>query len=175
MSTQQAITAKITRKPTPTATRFRNAIGKYKVIRTDRCIGCGKCAQLCPHGVHVRYVAYSRTARPKDHLCRGTWCKENCDYYCIDKCPVGALSMGPNPVYESMGDPRWTPDMIISTWDQAENGRITNDTLEPYLGASGGGFDKLRLSFPRQPAAKLKPSQVERIRSGVQRGSPIDS
>jgi len=72
--------------------------------------------------VHVRYVAYSRTARPKDHLCRGTWCKENCDYYCIDKCPVGALSMGPNPVYESMGDPRWTPDMIISTWDQAENG-----------------------------------------------------
>ena len=114
MSTQAAITAKITRKPTRTATRFRNAIGKYKVIRTDRCIGCGKCAELCPHGVHVRYAAYSRTARPKDHLCRGTWCKENCDYYCIDKCPAGALSMGVNPVYESMGDPRWTPDMIIS-------------------------------------------------------------
>ena len=86
-----------------------------------------KCAELCPHGVHVRYKGYNRTVRPKDHLCRGFHCRENCDYYCIDKCPVGALSMGLNPVYETMGDPRWTPDMILSTWDQAENGTITND------------------------------------------------
>ena len=118
------------RRGRKTPTRFRNAIGKYKVIRTDRCIGCGKCAELCPHGVHVRYIGYSRTVRPKDHLCRGFHCRENCDYYCIDKCPVGALSLGLNPVYETMGDPRWTPDMILSTWDQAENGTITNDTLE---------------------------------------------
>jgi glutamate synthase domain-containing protein 2/NAD-dependent dihydropyrimidine dehydrogenase PreA subunit len=158
---QQTFTVKITRKGMPTATRFRNAIGKYKVVRTDRCIGCGKCAELCPHGVHVRYEGYDRTVRPKSHLCRGTYCKENCDFYCIDKCPAEALSMGPNPVFESMGDPRWTPDMIVSTWDQAENGRITNDTLDAHLGASGGGFDKLRLNLPKEPAQKLKPAEID--------------
>ncbi|MHB8836505.1 MAG: ATP-binding protein, partial [Candidatus Methylomirabilia bacterium] len=170
----QVVTAKITRKGSKTATRFRNAIGKYKVIRTDRCIGCGKCAELCPHGVHVRYKGYNRTVRPKDHLCRGFHCRENCDYYCIDKCPVGALSLGLNPVYESMGDPRWTPDMILSTWDQAENGTITNDTLETNLGKSGGGFDKLRLNFPKEPARKLKPSQIDtRLKLNKRKGRQV--
>jgi ferredoxin len=44
---KQVVTAKITRKGQD-PTRFRNAIGKYKVIRTDRCIGCGKCASSAP-------------------------------------------------------------------------------------------------------------------------------
>jgi len=170
----QVVTAKITRKGSKIPTRFRNTIGKYKVIRTDRCIGCGKCAELCPHGVHVRYQGYNRTVRPKEHLCRGFHCRENCDYYCIDKCPVGALSLGLNPVYESMGDPRWTPDMILSTWDQAENGTITNDTLDPYLGKSGGGFDKLRLNFPSAPAKKLKPSQIDtRLKLNKRKGRQV--
>ena len=124
--------------------------------------------------MHVRYKGYSRTVRPKDHLCRGFHCRENCDYYCIDKCPVGALSLGLNPVYETMGDPRWTPDMILSTWDQAENGTITNDTLETNLGKSGGGFDKLRLNFPKEPARKLKASQIDtRLKLNKRKGKQV--
>jgi len=153
--------ARITRRGSVTPTRFRNAIGKYKVIRTDRCIGCGKCAELCPHGVHVRYKGYGRTLRPKDYLCRGFHCKQNNEYYCIDKCPADALSLRKNPVYETIGDPRWPADMILSTWDQAENGRITNETLEANLGESDGGYDKLRLNFPKHLKKKLKPSDID--------------
>ncbi len=151
----------ITREPQHTPSRFRHAIGKYRVLRSDACIGCGKCAELCPHGVHVKYEGAQKTSRPKDYLCRGFHCKQNCDYYCIDKCPVGALTLRINPVVETIGDPRWTPEMILSTWDMAEHGRVTNDTLNGELGDTDGGFDKLRLNFPKKPKKKLKPKDID--------------
>lgn len=143
-----------------TPSRFRNPFGKYKVIRTEACVNCGKCAELCPHGVHARMADSGKMNRPADYKCRGEECRK-CDYFCIDKCPSGALSMKVNPLYETLGDYRWTNEMILSVWDQAENGRITNETLESDLGASGGGFDKLRFKFPETPPKKVNREDVD--------------
>jgi len=41
---------------------------------------------------------------------------------------------------------RWTADLIMSTWEQAEVGRVSRK-YEYKVGDSGGGFDKLRFDF----------------------------
>jgi glutamate synthase domain-containing protein 2 len=43
----------------------------------------------------------------------------------------------------ALGDYRWTSDLILSTWIQAETGKPPNNGLEDRLGNSGGGFDVL--------------------------------
>jgi len=160
MSSTTESKQEITREVVRTPSRMRNPFGKYRVVRTSECIGCGKCAELCPHGVHVRYAAGGGPTRPKDYLCRGEECRKE-SYFCIDKCPAGALTMRYNSMFNTIGDKRWTPDMIVSTWDQAENGRITIETLEAHIGDSGGGFDKLRLNYPAAPEKKLKPEEID--------------
>ena len=47
-----------------------------------------------------------------------------------------------------MGDYRWTPDLLVSTWDMAETGSPPGKHLESEVGDSGGGFDRLRFRFP---------------------------
>lgn len=47
----------------------------------------------------------------------------------------------------ALGDARWTPDLILATWVQAETGRPPEDGLEYRVGASGGGFDRLDFRF----------------------------
>ena len=39
------------------------------------------------------------------------------------ECPVKALSLKRNPTFDTMGDFRWTPDLLASTWHMAETGR----------------------------------------------------
>lgn len=46
----------------------------------------------------------------------------------------------------ALGNRRWTSDLILSTWYQAEYGRPPND-LEYRVGNSGGGFDMLAFKF----------------------------
>ena len=60
-------------------------------------------------------------------------------------CPEQALSLKRNPDFEAMGDFRWTPDLLASTWHMAEFGTVPPAGLEYRIGASGGGFDKLRI------------------------------
>lgn len=51
----------------------------------------------------------------------------------------------------AMGDARWTADLILSTWMQAETGEMPENGLEYRVGRSGGGFDALDFSFlPRE-------------------------
>jgi ferredoxin len=128
-----------------TPSRFRNRISKYKVVRSSACIACGKCAELCPYGVHVR--SGDRMLRPRDWLCTGFDCRST-DFYCIDRCPQNALSLGLNPLFEVMGDARWPADMILATWIMAETGDVPPKGLEYQFGRSGGGFDKLAFDFP---------------------------
>ncbi len=47
----------------------------------------------------------------------------------------------------AMGDARWTADLILATWYQAETGRPPEHGLEYRVGASGGGFDVLDFKF----------------------------
>ncbi|MBN1190044.1 MAG: alpha-hydroxy-acid oxidizing protein [Dehalococcoidales bacterium] len=131
-----------------TPSRYRNPIGKYIVKRSSRCISCGLCAKLCPYGVHLRYEEYSQPVRPLDYKCIGTKCAEN-DFYCVKNCPEKALSVGPNPILETLGDYRWTAEMILAHWYMAETGDLPLVDLEYSLGYSGGGFDKIRFRLPR--------------------------
>jgi glutamate synthase domain-containing protein 2 len=47
----------------------------------------------------------------------------------------------------ALGDYRWTADLILSTWAQAETGRPPANGLEYRVGNSGGGFDVLDFKF----------------------------
>ncbi len=130
-----------------TPSRFRNPIGKYMILRNDRCTGCGLCATLCPYGVHPRYPAYSRALSPRSHRCIGFKCRQNA-YYCIQRCPENALTLKVNPVLETLGDFRWPAEMLIAHWEMAETGELPVVDLEYRLGGSGGGFDKIRFRHP---------------------------
>jgi len=85
-----------------------------------------------------------------DYRCVGPEC-EKTDHYCIAACPQQALSLMENPSFATLGDCRWTPDLIASNWQMAETGRAPRGYLESEIGASGGGFDRLRF---RRPAAQ---------------------
>jgi glutamate synthase domain-containing protein 2 len=51
----------------------------------------------------------------------------------------------------AMGDARWTSDLILATWAQAETGYPPDNGLEYHVGRSGGGFDVLTFKFlPRE-------------------------
>jgi len=140
-------TVKISRAPS----RFKHQVPKYKITRSDACINCGTCARTCPYGVHERVEGHNRTRPPIDYKCIGFACQET-DFYCVAKCPRQALSLSLNPMYEALGDYRWTPDIITGTWIMAETGYPPERTdLEYNLGNSGGGFDKLRFNFPSRP------------------------
>jgi glutamate synthase domain-containing protein 2 len=43
----------------------------------------------------------------------------------------------------ALGDRRWTADLILATWLQAERGQPSDGEREYRIGASGGGFDRL--------------------------------
>jgi glutamate synthase domain-containing protein 2/ferredoxin len=131
-----------------TPSRFRNTIGKYTIRRNSRCISCGLCAKLCPYGVHPRYENFSRPLRPHSHKCIGFKCSDN-DFYCISRCPEQALTLGLNPILDTLGDYRWTPEMLIGHWEMAETGNPPVVDLEYHLGNSGGGFDKIRFSLTK--------------------------
>ena len=56
----------------------------------------------------------------------------------------------PELVYGKMpalGDYRWTADLILATWKQAETGKPPDNGLEYRVGNSGGGFDRLDFKF----------------------------
>ena len=47
----------------------------------------------------------------------------------------------------ALGDYRWTADLILSTWIQADTGEVPQNGLEYRIGDSGGGFDLLDFKF----------------------------
>ena len=126
--------------------RFRNSLAVYRVVRTTDCISCGKCAEVCQYGVHVK--AGKRMLAPKAYLCRGSEVCRLAGSFCADNCPVNAIRIGPDPMWQAFGDPRWTSDLLISTWEQASTGMPPNNNIEYKQGASGGGFDRIDIVFP---------------------------
>jgi glutamate synthase domain-containing protein 2 len=61
---------------------------------------------------------------------------------------------------DSIGDPRWTSDLILSTWHMASTGHVPPRGLEYRHGESGGGFDRLHFAFPERPA-RVDPAAVD--------------
>jgi len=128
------------------ASRFRNRFGRFRVVRTAACASCGRCAQVCGYRVHER--GGHRMLAPRSWRCVGTG---RCDAEggsCVSQCPTGALRVGPDPVWETLGDHRWTADLLAATWFMAEHGRPDTSGLELEVGGAGGGFDRLRLRAP---------------------------
>ena len=151
--------AQVSRETRYAGPRYRNEIGKFSVHRDSRCKACGRCVAICPHEVHIQPEGYRVPLRPFDYRCVGPDC-EKTDHCCVQACPEGALTLSVNPVFETMGDHRWTPDLLASTWAMAETGERPPPHLEAETGTSGGGFDKLRFRFPDAPPEGLRREDI---------------
>ncbi len=127
-------------KTAPVAPR-RPRIGKFGVVdwRED-CAGCHNCVKrACVYDRYRQEMQYIHDVREVEALffeCMGC-------FSCVQKCTKGLLSLSINPAYERLGNAYWTPDIILTTWNQAETAAI------PVSGAgyrgrfSGSGFDSM--------------------------------
>jgi hypothetical protein len=50
---------------------------------------------------------------------------------------------------DTLGDYRWTDEMLIGHWEMAETGNLPVVDLEYNIGNSGGGFDKIRFKLTK--------------------------
>jgi len=165
----------VSREIRPVPDRYRNAIGKYRVDRLASCISCGRCAEVCQYGVHTKPDGYKYMLRPLDYKCVGPACSER-GGECIHECPRNALVLRLNPNVDCLGDPRWSSDLILSTWYQSETGCTPPAHLEYRHGASAGGFDRMRFKFeipgletPKSGhAAQVKQESDAKIDTGLE-------
>ena len=119
----------------------RPRIGKYGVVdwRED-CCRCHNCVKkACVYDRHREESNYIRNMQDVDALyfdCMGC-------LSCVQNCTKGLLRLEINPIYEALGNTYWTPDIIQTTWMQAETAKI------PVSGAgyrgpfTGPGFDAM--------------------------------
>ncbi|HTZ20432.1 MAG TPA: glutamate synthase-related protein [Opitutaceae bacterium] len=110
-------------------------IFKFKIVRGENCINCGRCTKVCIYEAHKRRKNDPRKmADPNTVLCR------NC-FRCIQECPRGALEKSLARDFLNIGGSHWKPDMMISLWKQAEDGKVPV-TGAGYRGRfTGPGFD----------------------------------
>src|SRR5208337_3302861 len=125
-------------KPVPPR---RPRIGKYGVVdwRED-CARCHNCVKkACVYDRYKQEADYIRTLSDVDALffeCMGC-------FSCVQNCTKNILCLSINPAYEKLGNRYWKPDIIKTTWLQAETAKI------PVSGAgyrgpfSGSGFDSM--------------------------------
>ncbi len=125
-------------KPVPPR---RPRIGKYGIVdwRED-CARCHNCVKkACVYDRYREEMKYIRNLDDVDTLffdCMGC-------FSCVQNCTKNLLSLSINPVYQSLGNRYWTPEIIQTTWLQAETAKI------PVSGAgyggrfSGHGFDSM--------------------------------
>ena len=110
--------------------RFR-PVGKFGIVdwRED-CSGCHNCVKrACAYGF---YRDEADTLRDEvgylDYIYQCKGCLS-----CVQDCTKGLLNRVVNPEYNRIGDDYYTPTILLSTWFQADTGRI------PVSGAGYGG------------------------------------
>ncbi len=126
--------------PTPAASR-RPPVGKLGIVdwRED-CSSCHNCVKrACIYGLYRDEAdTLHREIGYLDYLYHCKGCLS-----CVQNCTKNILTRVINPEYRRLGDTYYTPDIILSTWFQAESGRI------PVSGSgyggpfSGPGFDSM--------------------------------
>jgi Pyruvate/2-oxoacid:ferredoxin oxidoreductase delta subunit len=115
---------------TPAAPRLR-PVGKLGIVdwRED-CSSCHNCVKrACVYGF---YRDEADTLRNEigylDYIYQCKGCLN-----CVQNCTKNILTRVVNPEYRRLGDAYYTPDIVLSTWFQAETGRI------PVSGSGYGG------------------------------------
>jgi ferredoxin len=116
-------------------------IGKFGVVdwRED-CARCHNCVKKAC--VYDRYRQEMQFIKDMDEFNNMFFECMGC-FSCVQKCTKGLLALTPNPEYERMGNGYYTPDIILTTWNQAETAGI------PVSGAgyrgkfTGTGFDSM--------------------------------
>jgi hypothetical protein len=116
-------------------------IGKFaNVDWREDCSRCSNCVKLrCLYDVYRREAAYNRD--PLAPVSTLDECKACLS--CVQGCTKGLLNISLNPEFLSTGDEYWRPDILLTTWNQADAGRI------PVSGAGyrgrfhGPGFDSI--------------------------------
>jgi ferredoxin len=120
--------------------RFR-PIGKLGIVEwREDCSGCHNCVKRdC---IYRLYRDEADTLRDEvgylDYIYQCKGCLN-----CVQNCTKNILTRVVNPEFRRLGDAYYTPDLILSTWYQAETGKI------PVSGAgyggpfSGPGFDSM--------------------------------
>jgi len=116
-------------------------VGKLGIVdwRED-CSSCHNCVKRsCVYGFYRDEADRLRTEIGYlDYVFQCKGCLS-----CIQNCTKGILTRVVNPEYRRLGDDYYTPEIILSTWYQAETGRI------PVSGSgyggpfSGYGFDSM--------------------------------
>jgi ferredoxin len=119
----------------------RPRIGKHGVVdwRED-CARCHNCVKkACVYDRYRQEADYIRNLGEIEALffdCMGC-------FSCVQDCTKNILCLSVNPEYEKLGNHYWKPDIIKTTWLQAETAKI------PVSGAgyrgpfSGSGFDAM--------------------------------
>ncbi len=118
--------------------RFRR-VGKFgSVDWREDCSRCTNCVKpRCVYDTYKKEAAYNRdpsTSVVPLYECRGC-------LSCVQGCTKGLLGISLNPEYMALGDEYWRPEILATTWNQADSGRI------PVSGAgyrgrfNGPGFD----------------------------------
>lgn len=116
-------------------------VGKYGIIDwNEDCSHCQTCVKdKC---VYLLYEEEEKRLKEVEEFIDYLYDCEGC-LQCIQNCTKGLLSRAVNPEFERLGNDYWTPDIILTTWYQAETGRI------PVSGAGydgpfvGEGFDSM--------------------------------
>jgi hypothetical protein len=116
-------------------------VGKFaNVDWREDCSRCSNCVKLrCLYDVYRHEAAFNRD--PEAPV--GTLDECKACLSCVQGCTKGLLNVSVNPEFLAMGDECWKPDILLTTWNQADTGRI------PVSGAGyrgrfhGPGFDSI--------------------------------
>jgi ferredoxin len=116
-------------------------IGKFGVVdwRED-CARCHNCVKKAC--VYDRYREENSFIRDLDEIHTLYYECMGC-FSCVQNCTKNLLTMSINPEYKKLGNEYWAPQIFITTWLEAETGKV------PVSGAgyrgkfSGYGFDSM--------------------------------
>ncbi|MBN1285077.1 MAG: FAD-binding protein [Anaerolineae bacterium] len=138
----------------------REPVGPYSVVRSEHCINCGRCAMVCPAGVHARRADDPRRMlMPAAHRCVA--CMR-----CVQHCPTRALTVAPSPTYARLGRGIYTPGVVHRLAQQAGAGAA------PGAPAEAGWLDTNPVLYPPLLPGEVQPGvtlgrRLERLPFGA--------